>query len=398
MNRQSLSNKQLVLWTAVGCFLSILFTVLFYRQAVMYQGGYPSDLPSHINYALAGRGYSILYVVLAAVLNTFHSELAAALFISVMVLLTWLTAGLFIEKKFDFSPSQSLLFSTCLLFLCAPYIPKAFPFFYRKSLMSQPWHNITYIGMRLFALLTLWAFLNVAERYRDGISWKDWLKIALPLMISASIKPNFLLAFSIALLLVLIVDFVRDLFSKNMSFSRLGKYVVMGSVVFPSLLVLYQQSRILYGVGNPEGSSSGIQFVVMSSTFFSDGAKVVFFKLVRPLAFPTLVYLYNRYARTREFSFTFLMYLVALAEAVFLAETGPRADHGNFYWGLFITAYLLFLYAVPWFVRAVSKTPWAKADIRQKVYAVLGGALLSWHLVSGLYYFVHLLRGNSYFI
>lgn len=239
--------------TVIAVALYWLCYNLFCREAVRYAGAlgnYASDLPQHISFGLSGQGYSLLYKIIGLLAGTFGTESVCA-FESLLVVLTWYFAARLIEKISGFYSTVSLYVSLGLIFLTTINIPGIYSFYYINSIITQPWHNITYIGMRLFAVLTIFFFTDLYRSYPSQICLKDYLPVSLFLFLSACMKPNFLLSFSLALLIVLIADFAKD----SRRAQNLRKYVIMGSTVFPSIAVLYLQSRSLY----PAGIGGGVK-------------------------------------------------------------------------------------------------------------------------------------------
>jgi hypothetical protein len=68
-------------------------------------------------------------------------------------------------------------------------------------------------------------------------------------------------------------------------------------------------------------------------------------KLLCGLSFPTLVGFANNKKLLRTEKFIYAMYSVQLLISIIFAETGKRANDGNFKWGLYCAAFFLFLIA-----------------------------------------------------
>lgn len=233
--------------TVIALALFELSYALFSREAAQSAGAlgnYVSDLPQHISFGLHGQGYSLLYIIIGVLAGASGAGAVCA-FESLLVVLTWYFAARLIEKISGFYSTVSLYVSLGLIFLTTINLPGIYSFYYANSIITQPWHNITYIGMRLFAVLTISFFTDLYRSYPAQIRLKDYLPVSLFLFLSACMKPNFLLSFSLALLIVLIADFAKD----SRRAQNLRKYVIMGSTVFPSFAVLYLQSRSLYPAG-----------------------------------------------------------------------------------------------------------------------------------------------------
>ena len=273
----------------IGILLFSLFTFLFYRQAINYGGRYASDLPAHIGFAVNGDGYSLLYFTIGLILKIIPNYLPVAALESLMIIGCWLVAEKVITKYFHLDNMTAMLISTGLLFLTSIYVPYIAPFFYTGGIITQPWHNITYLGMRVFAVITIYYFLEIFQTYQEQMRFLDWAKIATPLALATSVKPNFLIAFSFTLLLFLLIDFFKGKMTKK----KFVNTIIIGTTVFPSCFILLLQSFILFSPGD-SGEASGIMITLFGSEFLQAGLFAVVQKLVRALAFPVLVFIYNR--------------------------------------------------------------------------------------------------------
>lgn len=380
--------------TAAFC---LLFTVLFYRQAVEYNGEYFSDLPAHIYYSVIGGDYSLLYFIMGLVFKLPKQYAAIALLESAIVVATFLLTEKYVRLCFKNSSSWAVWISAGALFLCSIYTPRYYEYYYSWSLITQPWHNITYFGMRLFSVPVFFYTLHIIERYRQCFTWKDWLVIAVPLMLSAAIKPNFLAGYSLALLCVLILDFVGDCCKKELSVSSFWRYVGLGSAVFPAVIILFFQMNILYGDQNGAAPESVMTIVFLKSQFFDLGMLKTAIGMVRDLAFPALVTVYGYKHFSRKEQFSWLLFLMTLIQRIILEETGPRASHGNFTWGIYNAGYLLFLFMIFKFIELVRMVPWKKKQVMDKFFTLAGSGLLCAHLFCGLQYFLMILAGKNYY-
>ena len=369
---------------------------LFYRQAVGYPGpwgNYISDLQVHIGFGLDGTGYSALYKVIGIFARHFGNEGVAA-FESAMVVLTWYFAGKLIEKISGFRSIISLYASLGTIFLANIHLTNIFNFYYVERFVSQPWHNITYIGMRLFAVLTIYYFIDFYRNYLNRISWKSYILVTLFLFISASIKANFFVSLSASLLVALIIDFAGD----RARIENLKKYFIAGSMVFPSCAVLYLQARILYpsGIASGDASAAGITLVWFAD-FFHFGAWNGILKIFLGISFPIIVFIMNK-GGSRNFRFIGLFFLVSFFIAYVFKETGERAEHGNFYWGIMCASYILFLYSFSWFMKNWQEK-FPKNKIASFVYKVVCIIIFSANVCSGFLYFnIILLTGCNYLI
>ena len=74
---------------------------------------------------------------------------------------------------------------------------------------------------------------------------------------------------------------------------------------------------------------------------------------------------------------------VAIAEAIFLTETGFRANDGNFDWGCLSLYTAVFALSIGLLFRMGQQTQ--KGDARQRLRLIVGLVLLLGHLVIGVY-------------
>lgn len=366
---------------------------LFYMQSIQ-EGGiirdFFSDLPLHISAGIKGESYSFLTRTAGIVAINFGNEGVAA-FESGLIVLTWYFARLLIEKITGFRSVISIYAALALIFLTNIHLP-VFDYYYKERFISQPWHNITYIGMRLFAVLAIFYFIDLYKNYRERILWKNYFCILLLLLLSAGSKPNFFISFSAALFIALVVDFVRD----DRRIENLKKYFIIGSTVFPSCVVLFLQTRILYPSGvSGQSGETGIMLVWFSN-FFEIGIGMGIIKLFVCLTFPAVVFLVNK-GGDRAGRFIVLYFLVSFFIAYVFQESGARKNDGNFFWGIRCAGYILFLFAFSYFIKNW-KEGVPEKKVASVIYKILCVILVIAHIYSGLTYFNIIRQGALYFI
>ncbi len=381
LKRNLTVEKVLLIIAIIG--LSAIFLYFYNAQIHSTSKQYWSDISSHIRIATSGNGYSILYRIIEILHYIFKSTFPIAVLETIISIGTWLISAKFIDslyKRNDYFISAIISFPS--IFITGICIPKIYNYFYLRQIVSQPHHNITYSAMRLLAVIAMLVFFKIFESYLDKISWKQWILLALSLALSTSVKPSFFYGFALTLLIFLIIDFVRTKF-KLKPFSKM---VALGCVVFPSLFVMLYQSMILYNKPVEDGGS-GIS-LVWGKLFFGYGLTQTALKLFCGLAFPTLVAIFNRKKLFRTERFIYLMYAIQLAICIIFTETGPRATHGNFYWGLYGAAFFLFLISLSRFADNL-----INYKNKNKLYLIIGTILLISHLLSGAVYFRSILLG-----
>ena len=369
---------------------------LFYGQANSLRGDlgtYVSDLTAHIRYGIDGIGYSLLYKIVGFFVKHFGTA-GVASFESAMVVLTWYFGKRLIERIAGFRSIMSAYASLGLIFLAAIHVPGTGRdyFFYEEFVVTQPWHNITFIGMRLLAVLTIYYFIDLYNNYQRKTVWKNYVLTTGFLFLSAYVKPNFFISFSFALLIVIILVFLGD----PERWKRLWKYFMLGSTVFPACIILYVQSLDLYpsGLEGDAGTETSGVAITWFKGILGCTLSHVLTNVFLSLAFPIIVFTFNK-GGDRISRYICLLYVVSFGVANLFQETGPRQYHGNFFWGMFCAGYLLFLFAISLFIKNwKERVPrGSKASI---VYKAAGTVLFVCHALSGFGYFRLLLRG-AYF-
>lgn len=378
---------------AIPLVVFLLAACLFHCQ-VAEPYVYRSDIRLHIKYALAGEGYSLMALALRWLVGLFGNSPAWP----IAIFEAFLVAGAYypmmgICRKIVQNEWVACAIAGGLFFWSSICIPFVSPFFYQNGIVTQPWHNSTYLGMRLFAAVVMYWLFDVLPRYAEHLTFGEWIKLALSLTLATLMKPNFLMAFSPALLLTLAVQTCMDKFAVR----RVMGALKLGAVVFPALAVLYVQGRIVYDANASEGAS-GIAFLFFPSPFFAVGFWQVFLKLFRGLALAMLVlavhFWKNASALTAGEKFLYVQEVMGLFFAWFFVETGPRAMHGNFGWGSLVTAYLL--YGVVLARLGKDILDWRRGKTGRMVYCMVGIMLALGHLMSGILYFARLMRAWPY--
>ena len=367
-----------------GLLISLLTSILFFLQAIAYNGGYMSDLPAHINQALYMANYSIIFLLMKWLLVfTRYTVYSIALLEGLTIGAAFICTALLLEKRFEIGRYMSMIASFCLLPLTNIYVPVLFPRFYLGSIISQPWHNMTYNAMRPLAILTMIFFGPLHEIYRKEkrISWKYWILTCVMLVIATSLKPNFLMGFAPGLLVFILIDF----FGKRNTFKN---EFLLGCVVLPAIAVLPIQAHMLFDGMN------GIVFAP-SIFYFNDTIVISVMRFVTALPLPIMVYIHNRHRLENGTGVAAWAYVWAVLEGMFIMEDGPRQTHGNFLWGQFILGYVLFVYVTAMFLRDFNeyRNGNQKRTKGNRAYLTAGFILMALHVASGFYYFHGIIIG-----
>lgn len=386
LNQKQKNAAKIICLIVIGAILFSAYSYLFISQIITDDGSYFSDIKQHMEIAYGGRGYSFLYRFMELLYNMTGEPLTAAFLSSAMMVGTWFAAAKLIDVLYERkSYFTSALIALPPMFVTGIFIPKFYEFFYRRQLVTQPYHNITYIGMRLFAVLAILVFYKVFETYLQKIKWHQWLLLAAMLVLSTAIKPSFFYGFALTLLLFLIIDFIRTRFKLK----PFWQMVILGCVVFPSIFIMYLQASILYSKPVEDGGSSII--LIWGMNFVKHGFTATALKILCSLSFPALVGALNLKKLKKTEIFIYVMYAVQLVIVMLFVESGPRANDGNFYWGLYCAAFFIFIIA---FARFFNDLIHYKE--RNKLCLCAEGALAAAHIICGLAYFSEIMSGRIY--
>lgn len=361
---------------------------LFCHQAVAdlsVQGEIPyqSDLPLHISMAVEdGWSYSFtgyIYRLLHGLCG--GSSLGIAVFLAAAAFATVYATEAFVcyLGKYRRKTWFTLTLALSLNLVMPAYVRAVGEYRYVSYQSGNIWHNSTYLCMRLAALATLLCYLRLEKKYREGLTGKEWCLFALLNIVCTGIKPSFLLAFSPVMGIFLLADLFRRV--------PLKRILVFGSALLPSGLVILWQNAVLFG----GETGNGIEFRPWYS--FSLHTQIPKLAVVCSVLFCGLATLavLKQVITDRDFRFLLLMAALGLAEAICLTENGSRSVDGNFLWGYSFCLFALF---------SVCAVKWLKLGRKGAagVLRIVLGAVYGWHLYCGLYFFVSLVSGASFWM
>lgn len=361
---------------------------LFYRQSIAdltVKGAspYQSDLPLHISmivedgwyYSFTAYIYKLLYVLCGG------STVGIALFLALCAWATVYVMEAFLRCIGNYGEKNwfTLLLALSLHFVMPCFLRVAGEYRYVSYQSGNIWHNSTYLCMRLVALVTLLYYFRLEEKYREGLTWREWVGFALLNLICTGIKPSFLVVFSPIMGVRLFVELFRKV--------PLKRILVFGSALLPSGLVILWQNAVLFG----EDTGNGIGFRPWYT--FSLHANMTKLAVVCSVLFCGCVILVTmkQLLTDRKYRFIAMMSVLGFGEALCLVESGTRAVDGNFLWSYSFCLFVLF---------AVCAMKWLEfgKEGKQRVIRVGLGLVYAWHLYCGLYYFVRLVCGESYWM
>lgn len=371
---------------------------LYYHQSVAdlsISGSIPyqSDLPLHISmivedgwyYSFTAYAYKALYVLFGG------STAGIAVLLAVLsVGSVYVTEGLVcLFGGYQEKNGNTLAIALSVNFVMPLYVEAVGVYRYVSYQSPNVWHNSTYICMKFFALLTLWYYFKLEEKYRDGISVKEWITFAVLNIITTGIKPSFLVAFSPIVGLYLLADLIQKV--------PLKRILIFGSALLPSGLVILWQNAVLFG----QDTGNGMAFAPWYTfSLHADRPKLA---VICSAAFcgMTVLVTIKDICKEKRYRFVVLMAVLGFLEALCLVESGSRAVDGNFLWGNSFTLFVLFVFTAVKCFQYPQKAGFARGGetkMAQQVVYVGMLLLFAWHLACGTEFFVRLVCGESYWM
>jgi hypothetical protein len=191
------------------------------------------------------------------------------------------------------------------------------------------WHNSTTIFLMPFAVALFWvSYRNVREPTVRGD-----LVVAALCIINVLAKPSFYFAFAPIYPLLLITQHGLG--------RRLWLHVWPVAVGAVCVGVQY---HLLYNLEIGNAFGGGPQIVIRPFEVWSLHSSNIPVSIVTSILFPlTYFTLFFRKAwRDPLIRYAALLFLLSLTIMALVSETGPRRDHGNFFWQAYVCNYLLF--------------------------------------------------------
>ena len=373
----------------VACFY------LHYMQSIQpaeYEKRYfQSDLPYHISviiedgwyYSFTAYVYQILYVLGG------NSGVLIAVFLTGMSVGTVLLTKKFLaledgakEKELSLTV-QALMCNLVMAF----FLPLAGKYRYVSYQNGNLWHNSTYLVMRLIGMATLLYYFRLEKTYGERISAKNWFILTALLAVGTGVKPSFLTVFAPALALKLLWDLFHRV--------RFRQIFLLGCTVLPSLGVMLWQNAVLFGQDTGNGFHLAPWYTF---SLHADRPKAA---VLCSLAFPLVVVLFSlkKIFSDKQYFFAWMMTGIGFFEALLLAETGSRSRDGNFLWGYLFALFFLYVYSFRVFKEMLlTRREEKDTKVVSWIPVALCGLVFLYQLYCGVYFFLRLLGGETYFM
>ncbi|MGA2490421.1 MAG: hypothetical protein ABSF99_09620 [Anaerolineales bacterium] len=251
--------------------------------------------------------------------------------------------------------------------------------FYLGYIGLATYHNPTIRLLQPVALLSFLCAIRVFTPFSN--SWKVILSSTFLVILSALIKPNYLLCILPALGLMVVVHLV---WRKPIDW----RLLIVGFLVPGTLVLLVQFLMTYYLPGNDNSSVQFNPWGVMSG--YSGYLLPKFFLSI---LFPLVVLIFNlrRVVRDNTLMLAWVGFIASVLQMYLLAESGSRFADGNFLWGAQIMLLILFVASARflWSEKLATGTfcGWEKAVVLI-IYAA--------YFLAGIVYYVSLMILTGY--
>ncbi len=377
-------------WLLIGIY-GILCLYLYYMQSIQsldYNNRYfQSDLPYHISmiiddgwyYSFTAYIYQLLYWLGG------NGTLLISVFLAAMSVLSVILTERLIRFLREDERISGLTLSAALglNLVMAFFWSFAGQYRYVSYQSGNLWHNSTYLCMKVAALGAFIHYLKVEKDYRKKITLRQWLILAGLLFVCTGIKPSYLTVFAPVLAIKLLVDLCRRVPFKQV--------FLLGSTVLPSCGVVLWQNAVLFGAETGQGFSIDLWYT------FSLHANKTKLAVLCSIAFPLMILLLSlkELIEDKKYLFAWGVTIVGFLEALCLVETGSRSRDGNFLWGYCIGIFLIFIFSFEKWLQLLKRT---KHILFYRIAFLMAGLVLAYHVFCGIYFFIRLLQGETYFM
>jgi hypothetical protein len=279
----------------------------------------------------------LLYLLSSSLGNIYFARLTFLCLLSISVCLKFYFTFLILKENIkNWKLNEIIAISLSFVFIFnLPSISIIYGNLYRFNYAMTSWHNSTIIFLMPFAIM-LFYYMFTKE-----LNFKNILITFILIALNVSIKPSFI--FVLIPLLCFVI--FKDLFSNKLT----QKNLYYLSYVLFSIVVISIQYYVIYIVY--QNNIKSVEKVTIELTFipFTMFYKIKLLNL--PLAL-TLSYLFPiiyflsicRTKITFINVLTILSVIIAILIYFTVSETGIRRDHGNFYWQIIPSSFILYLF------------------------------------------------------
>lgn len=272
----------------------------------------------------------------------------------------------------------ALAASLCLMLVSPVWLP----FFNPNIVIGQGspnlLHNPTHLMVRLFAfpcfILYASAMGRIGKPDSPRMAWSDLIAPSAFMLLATLSKPSFGQMFFPAILLYSLVKLAKN--------GRIALKPLAGVALSlaPALLLTCLQLWVSFYSPHSDGSGIAIEFLKVMSHCSPSVAVSLTLGILFPLG--VLVWSVRVRKTTSADVLAWISYVVAVAQALLLVETGRKMWHGNFTWSMNLALFLVWFTSIDRFLLLVGE----RGDPRSKWWFRVTVAALCLHLLSGVCY------------
>lgn len=371
---------------------AVFLTFLYYRVVTGYQsvgGNYFSDITEHLEY---GRTYGIkgeysLTLLIDDILDRIPviGHVLTAMHLALLVVVGIIFSKRLIRKIVPECTEIMLTLLAVTSVLVMPVVMPNSPDTIYSDYVANCWHSDNYFGMRTVAVALLLLLYDWVEDYLSDFGVKKFLTYTVLLTVINAIKPNFILGFAPAMLVMMISDIIR---AKGNGFAN---WIKFGIPMLLSLPVLLLQYYMTYNPESPLIEDSHLMFVTGDYLARVDNPFLV---LLKGLAFPMCVIFmwFKTFKNNKFLNLCLMCFVTSFLELFFIAESGERFADGNMGWGFTFFVYVMFTVCIAVFYKELVAFR-INRDRYNSIRVFMSSVLLIWHLESGITYLVTFCTG-----
>lgn len=390
---------------------SAVMYFLFYRQCIVYDGMYGSDVLPYLD-TLKGLEteyefpYPLMFLLSRAVGLFTTTENALAIVLTALNSLSLLLVYLYFRRCADGDAGADaggrmlllegfwLVMPPCLMVVSMLYGSFVTEVLGYRSLSRclgaftpNPYWNATYLAARPFAILSFFTACRLLDRYESDAGPWDYLAFGASLLLATLTKPSYSLVAITTLGLILAYRFVKS------RFRNLKKSILFGLSILPAGFdCLYQYSGVFTGT-NAAGEETGIGLAFGKAWLTI--TESIPLSILLGCAFPLWMLAVNlrRLRDATWFRHAWQLWLMGLAMLLFLYEKGFRMEHVNFAWGYVYGIFFVFFVGMAMLVKNTTE----QKSVFRTVLVGIGWVLFLLHLFCGLYFFKYTLGGYNFY-
>lgn len=276
-----------------------------------------------------------------------------------------------------------------LFFASMLYLPERVRLFgitssYLGVFTPNPYHNMTYLATRPFAILAFFLYVRLLDYYEEKTDCKELFLFGTSLLLTTMTKPSYTLVFVSTAGLVMLYRLFRS------RWKNLKRSFYLGLAFIPAFLALLYQFGGVFGESSSAGEDGGIGIGIASVwKLYTDNIPLA---IALALGFPLLTLLFHsrELQENTWYRFSWMQLLVSMAEFFLLYEKGRRLADANFSWGYMHGIFFVFVTSL----LLLSRDTIEKRGKGWRIWAQW--LLYGLHLVCGIKYFFYIWEGNAF--